>query len=129
MNGKTVDHVLHRCHSYERIQIFQNGIEITHALLFVDGQVFALDKPQITLLHIWIGEFFHQTLALTLDGGIIDTAGFTRIAKVFVTTQIKLFEQTMDSLTGLFLNHKALLFGHIHENLSELIGVVVIKVD
>ena len=71
----------------------------------------------------------HQTLALTFYGLIEHLTGLTGITEVLVTTQIELFELTMDGCTRVITDSELLVFCQMEEYLRQLVRRIVVEVN
>ena len=95
--SQTTDRVLHRTHADELIQFVKHLIQRTGSLILGHRQVVLRQLIHIGLLEAGIAHQLNKSLTLTLNRCIKNTAGFTGIAQILVTTQIKLLELPVDS--------------------------------
>ena len=83
----------------------------------------------VAYLNIGFAHLTYQSLALTLNGLVEDTARLAGITEVLITTQVKLLELTMNSGTHLVIEHEFLARSHIDEDLREFVGCIVFEMD
>ena len=129
MDSQTTDGVLDRTHADKLVEFVENLVERTGCLALCHWQILLRQTIHIFLLETRIVHQFDETLTLTLDSLVEDTACLSGISKVLVTTQIELFKLTVDSRTGIIIDGKVLAFCQMQEDLRQLIGRVIVEMN
>ena len=127
--GQTTNRVLNRTHTDKLIEFIENLIERTCCLVLSHRKIGCSQLIHILFLESGIVHQTHESLTLFLHRLIEDTTSLTGISEILVTTQIELFELTVDSRLCRFVNNKALSLCQIQEYLGQLIRRIVVEMN